>query len=251
VITSQSKNKGKILIQAALNGTRAKTEHPAVPVSIEELVRDAVASVAAGAGAIHLHPRDADGNETLDPAIVDQVVTRVRDACGVPVGVTTGAWIEADLERRLLMIRAWTAPDYSSVNLVEEGALEVMHALLSAGVGIEAGISYARDIDVLVNSGLADRVTRILVEPTAEEIAETPTVIADIHALLDRHGITTPRLQHSDGDSTWSVLSDAITQGWDTRIGLEDTLQEPTGITTTGNPSLIATAVRLRAETQS
>ncbi|HET7048205.1 MAG TPA: 3-keto-5-aminohexanoate cleavage protein [Solirubrobacteraceae bacterium] len=41
-------------------------------------------------GAVHLHPRDERGRERLDAHIVDHVVTTVRDACGVPVGVSTG-----------------------------------------------------------------------------------------------------------------------------------------------------------------
>src|SRR5215213_7525336 len=99
-----------MLLQAALNGPFGKDVHPAVPVSAEELARDAAACVAAGAGAIHLHPRDAEGRESLDAAVVDAVAAGVRAACGVPVGVTTGAWIEPDVERRLALVRAWTAP---------------------------------------------------------------------------------------------------------------------------------------------
>jgi hypothetical protein len=32
------------------------------------------------------------------------------------------------------------APDYTTVNLSEEGATEVMEALIDAGIGIEAGV---------------------------------------------------------------------------------------------------------------
>ena len=122
-----------MLLQAALNGDLTKAAHPAVPVSIEELARDAAACVRAGAGAIHLHPRDPRGRERLDAEIVDEVVRRVREACGVPVGVTTGAWIEPDPERRVELVRAWRAPDYTSVNLSEPGATELMKALIQAG----------------------------------------------------------------------------------------------------------------------
>ena len=114
------------MLQAALNGDRARAEHPAVPLSPPELARDAAACVAAGAGAIHMHPRDREGRERLDAQVVDAVVATVRAACGVPVGVSTGAWIERDLERRLELIRAWREPDYASVNLSEPGAPEVL-----------------------------------------------------------------------------------------------------------------------------
>jgi uncharacterized protein (DUF849 family) len=154
-----------MLLQAALNGPYTKTEHPAMPTSVEELIRDAVACVSAGARAIHLHPRDATGRERLDAAIVDATVIAVRDACAVPVGVTTGAWIEPDLTSRLALIRTWKAPDYTSVNLSEEGAVAVMETLIGAGIGIEAGIWTVADAERLGASGLGPQVTRILVEP--------------------------------------------------------------------------------------
>jgi uncharacterized protein (DUF849 family) len=71
-----------MLLQAALNGPWTKDDHPAVPVSADELARDAAACVAAGAGAVHLHPRDAEGRERLDATVVDSVVERVRAAHG-------------------------------------------------------------------------------------------------------------------------------------------------------------------------
>ena len=241
---------GDVLIQAALNGDRTKSDHDSVPLSIEELVRDAVACVAAGAGAIHLHPHDAEGWERLDAAIVDEVVVWVRDACGVPVGVTTGAWIEPDLERRLAMVRAWRAPDYSSVNLSEEGSIEIMRALIEAGVGIEAGVWTVEDVDKLAASGLADRVKRILVEPgelqVGESIPDALALVDDIHHALDRHGITAPRLQHGDGKITWALIEDAFRRGLDTRVGLEDTLEEPNGARTAGNEALVRIASQVR-----
>jgi len=243
---------GSVLIQAALNGDRTKADHGSVPLSIEELTRDAIACVAAGAGAIHLHPHDAEGMERLDAAIVDEVVIRVRNACGVPVGVTTGAWIEPDLERRLAMVSAWRAPDYSSVNLSEEGSIEIMRALIEAGVGIEAGVWTVEDADTLAASGLADQVTRILVEPgelqVGESIPDALALVEHIHQALDRHRITAPRLQHGDGKITWPLITDAFRRGLDTRVGLEDTLEEPGGERTVGNAALVRIAAQLLGE---
>ena len=117
-----------MLLQAALNGPWTKADHQAVPISAQELARDAAACVAAGARAIHLHPRDPDGIERLDAEVVDRVAATVRDACGVPVGVSTGAWIEPDVRRRTDLVRAWISPNYASVNVSEDGANEVMRA---------------------------------------------------------------------------------------------------------------------------
>jgi uncharacterized protein (DUF849 family) len=102
------------LLQAARNGDRDKADHPATPVSVEELERDASACVAAGARAIHMHPRDPEGRQTLEAEALDGAVARVRRGCGVPVGVTTSAEIEPDPERRLRLVGAWREPDYTS-----------------------------------------------------------------------------------------------------------------------------------------
>ena len=240
-----------MLLQATLNGALTKAQHGAVPVSCAELTRDAVACVAAGARAIHLHPRDAAGRESLAADVVDDVVRSVRQACGVPVGVTTGAWIEPDLQRRLGMIRAWTAPDYTSVNIGEPGALAVMEALLDIGIGIEAGVWTVADAEQLGASGLGHRVTRILLEPGELQVGTSasaaPQLAADIHRTLDRFGLAAPRLQHGDGTVTWVLLEDAIRRGIDTRIGLEDTVREPTGELTSGNAALVRAAVALGA----
>lgn len=237
----------RIGLQAALNGPFTKGLHPAVPVSSEELAQDAAACAAAGARAIHLHPRDSEGRERLDAETVNAVVSQVRRACGVPVGVSTGAWIEPDVARRLELVQAWRAPDYASANLSEPGAAEVMQALLLAGVGIEAGVWSVEDAERLAATGLGQQVTRILIEPVEVSRANAVAVVEEIHHALDRLGLTAPRLQHGDGEATWVLLTDAVRRGIDTRIGLEDTIYEPGGERTTGNAALVRAARQLGA----
>ena len=238
---------GRVLLQAALNGPFGKDLHPKLPVSVDELARDAAARVAAGAQAIHLHPRDADGAERLDAQVVDAVVAAVRDACGVPVGVSTGAWIEPDIGRRLELVAGWSAPDYASVNLSEEGAADTMRTLLDGGVGIEAGVWSVADAERLAATGLGDRVTRILVEPVDASAGDAVAVVDEIHAALARLGVGAPRLQHGDGAATWVLLRDAIRRGIDTRIGLEDTVDGPDGARAEGNEALVRAARDLGA----
>jgi uncharacterized protein (DUF849 family) len=236
-----------VLLQAALNGPFGNDRHPNLPVSEQELARDGAACVAAGAQAIHLHPRDGEGAERLDAQVVDATVAAVRDVCGVPVGVSTGAWIEPDLGRRLELVAGWSAPDYASVNLSEDGAAETMWTLLDAGVGIEAGVWSVEDAERLAASGLGDRVTRVLVEPVDVSAGDAVAVVDEIHAALDRLRLTAPRLQHGDGEATWVLLRDAIRRGIDTRIGLEDTVAGPDGARTDGNEALVRAARELGA----
>ena len=253
-VTGGGMTETRLGLQAALNGDRTKADHAATPVSVEELARDAAACVAAGARAIHLHPRDPEGRETLEARIVDEVVTKVRGACAVPVGVTTSAEIEPDPERRLELVRAWRTPDYTSVNVSETGAAEVMEILIGAAIGIEAGVWTVKDVEWLAASGLGNGLTRILVEPGELQLLDSEDkalgaigLVEDIHEALDGFGLTVPRLQHGDSELTWALLADAIRRGLDTRIGLEDTLHGPNGDRTSGNEALVRAARELGA----
>ena len=236
-----------MLLQAALNGPFTTRDHPAMPEAAPALACAAVACVAAGAGAVHLHPRDGSGRESLDASVVDAVVTQVREACGVPVGVTTGAWIEPDPGRRLELVRAWRAPDYASVNLSEDGAVEVMRELLGRGIGVEAGVWTVAEAHALARSGLAGQLTRVLVEPVGVPAAEAVAVVSAIHDALDAGGVSAPRLQHGDGEATWVLIEDAVRRGLDTRVGFEDTLALPDGTRAPDNAALVRAARALGA----
>ena len=231
------------LLQACLNGPRAPGAHPALPLDAAQLAADARACVAAGAGALHLHPRDAGGGESLAASVVDPVVGAVREACGAPVGVATGAWVEPDPARRAALVGAWREPDLASVNLSEQGAEEVMRALAQAGIGVEAGVWSADDADRLAATGAA--VVRVLVEIVDTRADDALARLTAIETALDRHGIDAPRLVHGEEDACWTVLAHARATGRDTRIGLEDTLVLPDGAPAPGNEALVRAALAL------
>lgn len=236
-----------VLVQACLNGTRARGAHPALPLGAGDLAADAAAAAGAGARSFHVHPRDAAGAEALDAAAVDAAVGAIRAACpAVPVGVSTAAWIVPDLGARLAAIRSWrSAPHVASVNLSEDGRREVMAALRDAGIGIEAGVWSVADAAALAASGFADDVVRVLVEA---EHGDPPTAVATAAAVdraLDRLGVGAPRLHHGSGRATWAVLRRAVAAGHDIRVGLEDTLVLEDGTPTAGNAELVAAAVAL------
>jgi uncharacterized protein (DUF849 family) len=183
----------------------------------------------------------------LDAAVVDAVVTAVRSRHGYPVCVTTGAWIEPDLDRRVQLVSQWTQPDYTSVNLSEDGALEVMRALLAAGIGIEAGVWTVADAELLVRSGLADQMTRVMIEPVEVSGDDAVPLVGAIHDVLDAADVRVPRLQHGDGEATWVLIEDAIARGIDTRVGFEDTFSLPDGRPAASNAELVAAARDLGA----
>jgi uncharacterized protein (DUF849 family) len=236
----------RVLLHACLNGSRKPEEHPAVPVTPEDLAADACRVVEAGAGALHVHPRGPDGAETLEPGACDTTLLAIRKACpGVPVGLSTAAWIEPDPVRRTKVVEWTERPDFVSVNFSEPGVLELCELLGRIGVGIEAGVWNVADAEAFIDSGLARSTLRVLVEPPDLEPAEAVSRAAAIDAVLDHAGVEIRRVHHGYGMATWRVIEAALESGWDVRVGLEDTLQLPDGSPAPGNAELVASAARM------
>jgi uncharacterized protein (DUF849 family) len=235
------------LIKACLNGARSRTDHERVPQAPHELAADALATAHAGAAAVHVHARRADGSETLEPTESDAAVSAIRAVCpGLPVGLTTGAWIEPDLERRTAAIAGWRAkPDFASVNFSEQGAAEVAHVLAGAGIGIEAGLATLDDVDALSASGLAPRCLRLLVEVAEREPGAAVAAAARISESLRALAPEVPQLHHGVEIATWHVIEAALEAGHDVRIGLEDTLVLEDGSPARDNAELVRLAARL------
>ncbi len=230
-----------MLLKACLNGARRAGSHPSLPTTPAELAREGAAAVDAGAGALHVHPRDEYGRESLGHGDVAAVLEVMRDHVDVPIGVTTGAWVVPDLSERLDAVSKWKVlPDFASVNFQEDGAVAIAKLLLQRGVGVEAGIWTAATASILRESGLAESCLRILIEPMDREAAAAIDTVRAIEAELD--GLAVRRLLHGFEATAWLMLDEAGRRGYDTRIGLEDTTQLPDGHPAAGNAELVALA---------
>lgn len=235
-----------MLIQACLNGSRTPGEHPALPMTPQELAQDAQRVVAVGARALHIHPRSAQGKQSLEAQDIAAALIAIRERCTtIPLGVSTALWIEPDVQHRLQQIQMWTVqPDFASVNFSEPGAAEICAHFLSHKVGIEAGIWSVEDAHLLLKLGLADRCLRILIELHEQETGAALATAKDILQSLNEGGVRRPRLLHADTEAiVWPILEVALRRGYDTRIGLEDTLTLPDGQVAKDNAELVAYAV--------
>ena len=234
------------MIKAALNGGRTRTEHPAIPITPEELAASAKECVAAGAGAIHFHVRGTDGRESLDLDDVGRAVSAVR--AGVPetpVGVSTGAWILRNAALRQKTIGRWKIlPDFASINFAEDGAVRLAELLLSLGVNVEAGLSDLSGTQRFVESGLAPRCLRLLIEPFETSVSAAIQTLKGIESALGRSGVGLPRVFHGLNATAWELIDVAAARGYDTRVGFEDILTLPDGSLAPNNGALVAEAAR-------
>jgi uncharacterized protein (DUF849 family) len=239
-----------MLIEVALNGNRSRKEHAGIPQSPAELAAAARDAVAAGASAVHMHVYNAAGAESLDAADVAAATEAVRAAVpNTPFGVSTGAWIVKNTALRLEKVMAWGfLIPYVSINFNEEGAVDLARWVVSQGIGIEAGMGTEAAAKQFTRAGLANQCVRAMLEPEHQDLKEALAEVDKMEATLARVWITTSRLVHGHNATVWGMVREAKKRGWQTRIGLEDTLTLPDGTPARDNAALVAAARKIAQE---
>ena len=110
--------RGKVVITCAVTGSiHTPTMSPHLPLTPDEIARDAIAAAEAGAAILHLHARDPkDGRPTPDPDVFMQFLPRIKQATAAVVNITTGGGHGMSLEERLAApLRA--KPEMCSLNM--------------------------------------------------------------------------------------------------------------------------------------
>jgi len=110
--------RSKVVITCAVTGSiHTPTMSPYLPLTPDEVARDAIAAAEAGAAILHLHARDPkDGRPTPDPEVFMQFLPRIKQATNAVVNITTGGGHGMTLEERLAApLRA--KPEMCSMNM--------------------------------------------------------------------------------------------------------------------------------------
>ncbi len=235
------------MLQACLNGNRTRGFHPALACTPAELAIDARAAVEAGAQELHVHPRSADDEQSLEPHDVGNALLAIRESVpGIPVGISTLWDIKPGGRARQAPIREWRVlPDYVSVNLAEEDASEIMALMIGRGIGIEAGLWSVADALRFVALPSAERCLRVLVEINEQDTPAGLHVARDVLAVLQASHLELPILLHGSDRTMWPVHAEAVKRGLDRRIGLEDGACLPDGKKGADNAELLRAAVAL------
>lgn len=246
------------LITVAPTGAEsAKSDVPALPVTLDELVQTAKECEAAGAAVIHVHIRDDDARPTLDPARLRDTVAALRANTGLIVQLSTGGAVTDPYEDRLRVLDA--EPDMCS---------------LTCGTVNFGDDVFMNPWPFMVE--LYQRTQELEVVPEFElfDLGH----VAALHRLLDKYGLPYGGHVHCDlvmgvpggmpGDArtlvaavgalpsgaTWSatgigrtslpVLFAALSAGGHLRVGMEDTVTFAKGRPVTANVQLVERAAR-------
>lgn len=108
----------KVIITCAVTGSvHTPTMSPHLPITPDEIARQAIEAAEAGAAILHLHARDPlDGRPTPDPAVFDQFVPRIAAATDAVINITTGGSTRMTLAERLAYPRQ-AKPEMCSLNM--------------------------------------------------------------------------------------------------------------------------------------
>ena len=133
-----------------------------------------------------MHPKTADGKDSLEPDAVAAAVAAVREALpGLPLGVTTGFWALPDADARRRAVEGWTVlPDFASLNWHEPGSPELAEVLLGKGLGVEIGLFHAEAAASWAESDMAQHCMRVMIELQADEdVAVADDMLARVLAV--------------------------------------------------------------------
>ncbi len=110
--------KRKVIITCAVTGSvHTPSMSPYLPLTPDEISKDAVAAAEAGASILHLHARDPkDGRPTPDPEVFMAFLPRIKQQTDAVVNITTGGGHGMSIEERLAA--AFRAkPEMTSLNM--------------------------------------------------------------------------------------------------------------------------------------
>jgi uncharacterized protein (DUF849 family) len=112
----------KVAVIAAPTGaTFTKEQNPHQPYDVEEIIRESIGCVEAGACSVHVHVRDSDGIPTGDRKLTKRVVTALRERFGGRVHIDGEALFGNTFEEMMEPIKE---------NLYESSAVNCLAAFM-------------------------------------------------------------------------------------------------------------------------
>jgi len=111
----------KLIINAAMTGmVPTKQDNPNVPVTVDEIIQDAVKCNKAGASIVHVHARDSDQKPTYKKEIYAKIIEGIRSQCpDVIICATTSGRMDNTFEKRsqVLELDGNLKPDMGSLTM--------------------------------------------------------------------------------------------------------------------------------------
>lgn len=224
----------------APNGARrTRDDHPALPVTIPEIVACAIACHAAGADAIHAHVRDDEGRHVLDSGRYRELISELnRSVPDMAVQITTEAVGRYSPEEQRRVVRD-VEPQNVSVALSEmlsdgddEAARRFYHETADAGIAVQHILYAPEDLDRLFScrtTGIVPDKPMHLMFVLGRYTPGQESDPDDLRPFLDRLAPQADRPTHdwavcAFGRAETICLETALRSGGKARVGFENSL---------------------------
>ncbi len=109
---------GKVIITCAITGAiHTPTMSPYLPITPDDITREAVAAAEAGAAILHLHARDPEtGKPDQTPEAFARFLPRIKQSTHAAINITTGGSPYMRVEERVLPAATFK-PEVASLNM--------------------------------------------------------------------------------------------------------------------------------------
>ena len=252
----------KLIITAAICGAEVtKEQNPAVPYTVEEIVREAKSAVEAGAAIVHLHVREDDGTPTQSKARFKECIEAIYKGCpDVIIIPSAGGAVGMTAEERLQPTELYpemATLDCGTCNFgdeVFENTMPMMRdfgkRMLENGIKPEYECFEMGHLDTVVNMAKKGQVPGapmqfnfVLGVPGC-----TPATVPNLCWLVNAIPAGSTWTATGIGRHAFTLAAPAIAMGGHVRVGFEDNLYLERGVLAKSNGELVAKVVRIAKE---
>ena len=252
----------KLIITAAICGAEVtKEQNPAVPYTVEEIVREAKSAVDAGAAIVHLHVREDDGTPTQSKARFKECIDAIYKVCpDVIIIPSTGGAVGMTAEERLQpteLFPEMATLDCGTCNFgddVFENTMPMMRdfgkRMLENNIKPEYECFEMGHLDTVLNMAKKGQVPGapmqfnfVLGVPGC-----TPATVQNLCWLVNAIPAGSTWTATGIGRHAFALAAPAIVMGGNVRVGFEDNLYLERGVLAKSNGELVAKVVRLAKE---
>jgi 3-keto-5-aminohexanoate cleavage enzyme len=256
---------------ALTGGIHGKEANPNLPEQPDEIVEQGIAAWRAGAAILHVHARNPDGSNTMDPAIYGELHERLCAETDAVVQLTTGGSPLLSVEERLNTV--FLAPEMCSLNMgllnffirgeqvffanhrsdIERFAHEIAQRNVRPELEVYSA-AMLEEVAHLLGLGVFEPpyvVNFVLHTPTQGGVRGTPYNLNDMVLRLRELPVAWEDLRinvSAMGPTQLPMTTIALAMGFNIRVGMEDNVLYRRGEPLVSNAQLVERAVRIAAE---
>ncbi len=246
-------------LMVAPNGARpTKKDHPAVPLTISEIVETAKACYEAGAEGIHFHMRDKEGQHILDSELCKKALVELQmQVPNMHLQITTEA-VGKYLPDAMRKLAYEVTPPGISIGIREmipsynptNDDVKLYKNLTDAGTKIQHICYGPEDIDLLSNLLSMANISKdgtwcmFVIGHYSGKVSNPKNISLFLDKLRD-HNINADWAVCAFAKEELTCLKEAIKLGGKIRVGFENSLLMPDGKIAPNNESKVKAAIEL------